>query len=748
MPTESGKPLIVISYAHADEPEHPAEGEVKWLSFVTGYLRPAIKHGAVDLWIDRLMPGGAEWEREIGEKLRACDVFVLLVSPYSLSSDYIVDKEIAIIRERQAKGEDVHFYPLLLTPTPKLALDLVCDKNLRPRDAKPLFDYSINERYRHMSEAADEIAEIAAEIAGQKRIAAAALPSPRPAVLPIEGRQKAESWIRDRTSLEAWLKGQSAEVSIANRETLESWLISRNGQVAVAIAARAALRTLPLSMRRPSGSEERQLAIWISALFRASASAWCRAKYPSRADELVGNASAAAAAVVAHAAVAAACRAAANAAAASTDADTRVAAVLAVARSTDAVYNTVEYGLRNAALTPAAAAAADASPKQAASEVWQTISTDAEIILASEVSVAIDSPVWPNEVPGWASAEWATLQAILPPREDWDVWIDWYEDRLRGGSRGEAYELVFASVPADVWAEGPAAANAWIREHLPKPSEAAQSAELPEPVASVESPWTYSWTAKATITIAAGPESFPFYSFFNGEQEHRQTLEVCRVGAEKLLKKLQNRRYDNVRQEYRERLEDYLQNLPRTTAAGNILLAYDETLDLRSDFAAETDTLPIPFATELRRVIENQFALNTFYDIVARHNEAIALAKRSAPYPSEAVGPLNEFISANTPRLFEPNVFEAQRRLERAGPPDDQRTPPASTLEGNSSIVQPSPLPPATPDATRAHQRQTAANANALWDSFVKGPVVIEGGLHLAQELGNLVRPFLEYLRS
>jgi hypothetical protein len=81
MPTEPKKPLIVISYAHADEPEHPAEGEVKWLSFVTGYLRPAIKRGAVDLWLDRLMPGGADWEREIGEKLRACDVFILLVEP-------------------------------------------------------------------------------------------------------------------------------------------------------------------------------------------------------------------------------------------------------------------------------------------------------------------------------------------------------------------------------------------------------------------------------------------------------------------------------------------------------------------------------------------------------------------------------------------------------------------------------------------------------------------------------------------
>ena len=129
MPTEPRKPLIVISYAHADEPEHPAEGEVKWLSFVTGYLRPAIKHGAVDLWLDPLMPGGADWEREIEQKLRVCDIFILLVSRHSLSSDYVVDKEIAIIRERQANGEAVHLYPLVLTPTPKIALGLVQSKD-------------------------------------------------------------------------------------------------------------------------------------------------------------------------------------------------------------------------------------------------------------------------------------------------------------------------------------------------------------------------------------------------------------------------------------------------------------------------------------------------------------------------------------------------------------------------------------------------------------------------------------------
>ena len=54
---------------------------------------------------DRRTPGGADWEREIEQKLRACDIFILLVSRHSLSSDYIVDKEIAIIRERQVKGE-------------------------------------------------------------------------------------------------------------------------------------------------------------------------------------------------------------------------------------------------------------------------------------------------------------------------------------------------------------------------------------------------------------------------------------------------------------------------------------------------------------------------------------------------------------------------------------------------------------------------------------------------------------------
>ncbi len=161
----------------------------------------------------------------------------------------------------------------------------------------------------------------------------------------------------------------------------------------------------------------------------------------------------------------------------------------------------------------------------------------------------------------------------------------------------------------------------------------------------------------------------------------------------------------------------------------------------------DVDFLPSPFGTDLNQVIANQFALNTFYDIVERHNEAIATATRSRPFPKDAIRPLREFISENTPRYFEPNVSEAQRRLERTEPKEPREAPADSkTAESSSGAPLPTP-PPGTPDAKRAHERQTAANANAIWEVVVKGPAAIEGWWHLAHQFGELVRPFLDFLR-
>jgi hypothetical protein len=171
MSSDSTKPIIFISYAHADEPEKPRGEEIAWLSFVMRFLRPAVKSGAFTMWVDRQMPGGTEWDEEIDRELHACDMFVLLVSASSMGSDYIIDKELEIARARRVAGE-LYIYPLLIRPTPRAGLDRVREFNLRPRDAKPFSSYSLNDLEQHMSDAADEIADVAEEIA-KKRAAAA-----------------------------------------------------------------------------------------------------------------------------------------------------------------------------------------------------------------------------------------------------------------------------------------------------------------------------------------------------------------------------------------------------------------------------------------------------------------------------------------------------------------------------------------------------------------------------------------------
>ena len=87
-----------------------------------------------------------------------------------------------------------------------------------------------------------------------------------------------------------------------------------------------------------------------------------------------------------------------------------------------------------------------------------------------------------------------------------------------------------------------------------------------------------------------GP-NFP-YRYFNSEQEHHETLHACGVQAQRLLTKLLDGRYHNVRPEYAERLANYLDDLPKTAEDGSVLVADGDILNLRSDFEADFEVLP------------------------------------------------------------------------------------------------------------------------------------------------------------
>ena len=110
------------------------------------------------------------------------------------------------------------------------------------------------------------------------------------------------------------------------------------------------------------------------------------------------------------------------------------------------------------------AAAADAAADAAAA--WDEVRADILAFQKLGASALADAPLWSRGSPQWAKDAWAELQSALPRDEDWEVWVDWYEERLRGVSGGEAHDFVFATVPQEEWVKGPAAANAWIKAQL------------------------------------------------------------------------------------------------------------------------------------------------------------------------------------------------------------------------------------------------------------------------------------------
>jgi hypothetical protein len=172
-----------------------------------------------------------------GKSVKHCDSRVFVASLY------VVDREIAIVRERQGRGEDVHFYPIVLSPTPEAGLSKVSDKNLRPRDAKPLSGFSRHERDTSMAEIANEIAAITVRLSKAAQKAQPVAPSKPPAGilvavvdLPETGYEKLVGRDNELVALDAaWTDPNSNIMSLvaqggAGKSALvNEWLVLEKG---------------------------------------------------------------------------------------------------------------------------------------------------------------------------------------------------------------------------------------------------------------------------------------------------------------------------------------------------------------------------------------------------------------------------------------------------------------------------------------------------------------------------------------
>ena len=260
--------------------------------------------------------------------------------------------------------------------------------------------------------------------------------------------------------------GTTAMVDFTDRKAIERWLAGiepakRRSGVAVALAARAALRVAPLL-----SAELRSRRAWAAIL--------ADFMLPSlRSAVSVNNAAARAIDAAARAIDAtAAARVATAAANAAVHAVTATAYVTAHA-ARDSFFE--DMAGHAAAAVGAAFDATAATTTEADARAENAPAQDAVFVDSGSSGAELaELPLWPAGTPHWAAHHWESLKAaLLDANEGWEVWTNWYDARLAGDAGhppNEALEIARATIPDEIWEQGPAVVNAEIKrliaEHL------------------------------------------------------------------------------------------------------------------------------------------------------------------------------------------------------------------------------------------------------------------------------------------
>jgi hypothetical protein len=236
----------------------------------------------------------------------------------------------------------------------------------------------------------------------------------------------------------------------SDRRGFEQWLSHKPDQWSRVLAARSALRAVPV-LAAIFESRDVRLEIAertiILPIFRALAAAWTSARYAdsdsvlaakvSREDIIGSDTIWDASALVAGAATSAALAVGANNA------------------------ERAAYAAGEAAVSITAYAAS-------ADRFWAVTGDDARILEHGIAPYDLAShPLWPGEIPDWARAGWRVLwHALLSANPDWEVWTNWYTARVSGGPIAEETNFAFAVIPEEIWEQGPRAVNARIKAFI------------------------------------------------------------------------------------------------------------------------------------------------------------------------------------------------------------------------------------------------------------------------------------------
>ncbi len=120
-----------ISYSHKDE---------RILERLHTHLVMLRRDGQLNDWYDREILAGGDLDQEISEHLESSDLFLALVSPDFLASDYCYDNEMMRALERHEAGQ-MRVIPIIIEPCDWKASPLKKLKAL-PRDGEPITEWT------------------------------------------------------------------------------------------------------------------------------------------------------------------------------------------------------------------------------------------------------------------------------------------------------------------------------------------------------------------------------------------------------------------------------------------------------------------------------------------------------------------------------------------------------------------------------------------------------------------------------
>jgi TIR domain len=141
---------IFFCYAHEDE---------ALLNKLRSYLKPLQRQGIIDMWYDRDISAGTEWEYEISKHLNEAQIILLLISPDFMYSDYCYSVEMQKALERHAQNE-VTVIPIILRPI--YWEGTLGNIQALPTDARPVVDrywHNLDEAFFDVAEGIRKVAE-------------------------------------------------------------------------------------------------------------------------------------------------------------------------------------------------------------------------------------------------------------------------------------------------------------------------------------------------------------------------------------------------------------------------------------------------------------------------------------------------------------------------------------------------------------------------------------------------------------